>query len=454
MRKVERVFFPEWRHVRYAVETLLERFLERDLSDQAASLEQSGACIDCCSKLNDYDAAYTKSLIIQQELTDLLKNSSLQLFDESEVQLWEENEAEEKDSEIKWVLDDTVPIEQSAINAPSDDTDGLSSVKISMRCNVCGVLFKNINEMKLHSHRKASRGEINSESDLQEPGPSTSTFIIEAIKSESESSIEDISKINVASIEDSNDAIYDDDGTLVEFLLTDVKDEEEIEDDLTNSDESALPFECLYCDLKFPTKEYAKCHITLSHPNDAKAHVCKVCGLSTRTRAALISHFGKHKREPQLVCLVCKKTFSQKAVLQRHMAIHTREKAYQCDVCGKQYVHYSSFYMHKLVHKDIRDKKCTICGYMLRSNSHLKRHMRTHSGEKPFTCPECGQKFSQRYNMVQHLKAHRGISRESVKFNCPHCDHVCAKNIQLRKHIQKHHGKDVPSVECTSEIKS
>uniref|UniRef100_A0A3F2YX50 C2H2-type domain-containing protein n=1 Tax=Anopheles farauti TaxID=69004 RepID=A0A3F2YX50_9DIPT len=432
----------ETKFSRTTVFQLLERFTERELSDQATSLEESGVCGDCYTKLNDYDAAYTKSLIIQQELTDLLKNSPLQVNEELHAQAGEEYETEEKESGLNWVLEDTFPTTQATNN------DGLSSIKISMKCNVCGVLFQNIKEMKLHTHRVENSDNMTIEVNTQKPSTSSSTLIIETVNPETELSIEHRENINELCLDNSNDAFCEEDETLADFLLADVKEERDSEGE-SNSEESVLSFECLYCDLKFTTKEQAKIHITLSHPKDAIAHVCKVCGLSTRTRAALVSHFGKHQRESHLVCMVCKKTFSQKAVLQRHMAIHTREKAYQCDVCGKQYIHYSSFYMHQLVHNDIREKKCTICGYMLRSNSHLKRHMRSHSGEKPFACPECGQKFSQRYNMVQHMRVHKGISRRSVKLlGCPDCDFVCEKHSQLKRHMQQHPNKDITTTEC------
>uniref|UniRef100_A0A6E8V1L1 C2H2-type domain-containing protein n=1 Tax=Anopheles coluzzii TaxID=1518534 RepID=A0A6E8V1L1_ANOCL len=412
---------------------LLERFFERELSDRAIELEQSGVCKECYTKLNDYDAAYTKALIIQQELTDLLQNSNLRLFEELHVQSDDDEKVkvDEQHGEIKW--EQSGEVEQSGDANPTArmlSVDALPTIRICMECAVCGETFNNLQDADLHTHDEVSEEE---QPPIKESSNSSPMLVIETIGTEhihADTAPEES--------DEPGDSMYTEDGCVQPYYKTEMKDEEEAGDETRPEQNRRMA--CFYCEATFEDKVSLKEHFKTSHPIDLEKNICKVCGLTMKTRAALASHLGKHVRESQLTCSVCSKKFTQRTSLQRHMAIHTGEKAYQCDQCGKQYIHYSSFYMHQLAHKDVRAKKCTICGNSFTSNSHLKRHMRTHSGEKPFDCPVCGQKFSQRYNMVQHLNAHSGKTKRSVKMlKCPHCDQCSDRYTQLKKHLEKYH---------------
>ncbi|XP_053667697.1 zinc finger protein 624-like [Anopheles marshallii] len=429
---------------------LLERFSERKLSHRTTNLVESGACSDCYAKLNDYDAAHTKALIIQQELTDLLQNGSLRIFEdvqELREECVDEDKHENKANEIKWVPHLEHPGEVRVVDdkKPTFSIAGLSTIRVSMKCNVCEELFNNIHDMKLHSHDEANCEEqldmLGRESAVRSP-----TLVIETVKSERASPV---------NFDDDADDYMD---YTISIVKEEVDEEEErveyysnAEDDSEASVKKAVQFKCFICEAKFESKHNLRVHFKTNHPSSStEGNICKVCGISTKTRAALASHYGKHVRETQLTCELCNKKFTQRSSLQRHMAIHKGEKSYQCDLCGKQYLHYSSFYMHQLAHKNVRNKECNICGFLLRSNSHLKRHMRTHSGEKPFACPVCGQKFSQRYNMVQHQKTHKGIKWRSDKtFNCTSCDYISSRSMLMKRHMLKHHGKDMNTSECS-----
>ncbi|XP_052888816.1 zinc finger protein 616-like [Anopheles moucheti] len=442
---------------------LLERFSERKLSHRTTDLVESGACSDCYAKLNDYDAAYTKSLIIQQELTDLLQNGNLRILEDVQELLEEcvdEGKHENKANEIKWVPHLEQPSEARVVGDKKSTFSiaGLSTVRVSMKCNVCGELFNNINDMKLHSHDEANGVEELDERARESAVPSP-TLVIETVQSEGTSPVnfddddpDDYMDYTISIVK----AELDEEEARVEYYSN--AGESENNDDSEPSEQTAVQFECFICEAKLESKHNLRVHFKTKHPSSGtEGNICKVCGISTKTRAALASHYGKHVRETQLTCELCDKKFTQRASLQRHMAIHKGEKLYQCDLCGKQYLHYSSFYMHQLVHKNVRNKKCSICGFLLRSNSHLKRHMRTHSGEKPFACPVCDQKFSQRYNMMQHQKTHKGIKWRSDKtFNCTSCDYISGRSTLMKRHMLKHHGKDMSTLKCskaTEEMK-
>uniref|UniRef100_A0A182T0A2 C2H2-type domain-containing protein n=1 Tax=Anopheles maculatus TaxID=74869 RepID=A0A182T0A2_9DIPT len=429
---------------------LLERFSERELSHLNINFVESGACNDCYAKLNEYDAAYTKALIIQQELTDLLQNGTLQVFEEPPESGRDKAPEKQDSNPIKWVpqLGQPDEIELHTNKKSSFSIAGLSGMRVSMECNVCGEVFNNINHLKLHSHGEGSEREQPSR--VQMPAKETPVqspmLVIESVKTESTTSADDLDEDLDVYLEYPGGDLYPkEEAESEEYYLSDVKEAGESADASQHqSQKSRVSHECLYCEAKFEHKSSLREHFKTNHPQNDEANVCKVCGFTTKTRAALASHYGKHLRESDLICQVCNKKFTQRASLQRHMAIHTGEKPYQCDICGKQYIHYSSFYMHSLAHKNVRSKNCTICGYTLRSNSHLIRHMRTHSGEKPYACPVCDQKFSQRYNMVQHQKTHSGALRRSDKtFNCRYCDYASARNSLLKRHLMKHHGKDM-----------
>ncbi|XP_049287228.1 zinc finger protein OZF-like [Anopheles funestus] len=439
---------------------LLERFSVRELSHRLTSLIESGACNDCYAKLNDYDASYTKALIIQQELTNLLQNSPLRVFEDIQElrdEIEEDNALENKKAdEIKWVphLEHPDEIDLPGDKKPAFSIAGFATIRVSMECNICGAIFNNIHDMKLHSHDKVSEEEQLKIQKRESSTPSPA-LVIETMKSEPTSAVnsdDDADEymnytINVLK------ATKKEEEEEEEYFTKECKEEGKTKEESQPDEKTTVQFQCFLCEAKLESKQNLRLHFKTKHPNSAEGHICKVCGISTRTRAALASHYGKHLRESQLTCELCNKQFTQRGSLQRHMAIHTKEKTYQCDLCGKQYLHYSSFYMHQLAHKDVRSKKCSICGYSLRSNSHLKRHMRTHSGEKPFACPVCGQKFSQRYNMVQHQKTHTGIMRRTGKtFKCTSCDYVSDRSTLMKRHILKHHGKDMNKLEYSKEM--
>uniref|UniRef100_A0A8D8CGE0 Zinc finger protein with KRAB and SCAN domains 8 n=1 Tax=Culex pipiens TaxID=7175 RepID=A0A8D8CGE0_CULPI len=414
---------------------LIERFLEMDLSGNAASLIASVVCQECVIKLNDYDAAQTKALIIQQEFTDLLRKNLVVVGETGKVKLGEEMYFKEEVDEASL---DLTELEQ--IQEEEEDVKSVFSTEkaVSMKCNTCGDSFRSLNEMRTHSH-KAALPEEEYDAELE--------FLDDPV----EFNLDEIEYTNEERLEEEERS----EAPLEEFAVGgDQKGSEtELEYELIQEEEKPLPkivlcrlAKCSECNVEFSSKAKLKEHIKEQHLVDLNQQVCDICGLMVRTKSALLSHKAKHSRTSKYDCTFCGKSFQQKGALTRHMPMHTGEKPYQCDKCGKQFIHYSSFHMHQLTHGNVRDKKCEICGYMLRSGSHLKRHMRVHSGEKPFECPTCGQKFAQRYNMMTHLKAHQGIYREYSKmYKCHFCDGTFQRKLKLQEHISRVHNTVIDS---------
>ncbi|XP_062554810.1 zinc finger protein OZF-like [Armigeres subalbatus] len=438
---------------------LVERFLEGDLSDNAASLIASAICQECMVKLNDYDAAHTKAIIIQKEFADLLRKNikvvgnKIQLEDQMYFKV-------ETDGSY---LDELVVLDQigeeEAPPPPGDAkppiVDISDSSLVSMKCNTCGVGFSSLYEMQQHTHRSVE------ETTVRQSVEENNVFCVEVLDIEGdEFSDNELEYINEERLEeeDKEKANSDVDSHAQEkaepldqrldadeeihfeqFDFLSEADEPE-EEGVQNVEEKPS---CQECALEFSSMLKLKNHVKKIHPeidNDT-SYRCNICGLKVTTRSALVVHKAEHSKSSNFDCTFCGKKFRQKGALARHVPIHTGERPHQCDTCGKQFIHYSSFHMHKLSHGDIREKKCEICGYQLRSSSHLKRHMRVHSGEKPFECPTCGQKFAQRYNMMTHLKAHQGIYREYSKmYKCPFCINTFTRKLKLQEHLTREHN--------------
>lgn len=138
---------------------LIERFLEGDLSENVASLIASVICQECVIKLNDYDAAHTKAIIIQKEFTDLLrKNFTIignkiqpeeQMYFKVETDGSYMDELEELDQIAGQDVEEESPPEDA--KPPIEGSDST----VSMKCNTCGVGFSSLYEMQQHTHRPA-----------------------------------------------------------------------------------------------------------------------------------------------------------------------------------------------------------------------------------------------------------------------------------------------------------
>ncbi|XP_050084863.1 zinc finger protein 14-like [Anopheles aquasalis] len=421
---------------------LLQRITEQDLVEQYQSLTDSAACKSCLLKLNDYDATYTKALIIQKELLELLSNGSIGLSvddddedddggddggDNNECDQLNESTAGDADLEEPNVATEEVV---SSIPATEAVTHGkpIPTICLSIKCRICDESFASLEALKAHTHPTV----VELHEELPETDTDTKHLVIEPVPSI-------LDKVASPALSYTEEEFLEYDSDMEMPVKEEQKSDTEQKDD---SLVSSSQYECFYCDETFPTTGDRKWHIKQKHPASGNHHTCKVCGISLKSRAALSSHLQKHPREQALSCKECNKQFSAMSTLRRHMSIHTRETPYQCHLCGKRYIHYSSFYMHQLAHKNIRAKKCEICGYSLRSGSHLARHMRAHSGEKPYECPDCGQRFSQRYNMVSHAKTHQGIirKRSAKRYPCTQCDETFLRKLLLTSHLQQMHG--------------
>lgn len=69
-----------------------------------------------------------------------------------------------------------------------------------------------------------------------------------------------------------------------------------------------MPFKCLICPRKYPTKHKLKEH-QMRH-DGIKNHICPFCGLRKTTQNELKTHINYHTRDKQYPCKMCPAIFS------------------------------------------------------------------------------------------------------------------------------------------------
>ncbi|KAK7872849.1 hypothetical protein R5R35_006720 [Gryllus longicercus] len=134
-------------------------------------------------------------------------------------------------------------------------------------------------------------------------------------------------------------------------------------------------FVCNVCEKTYVSQARLKLHVKTVHVNNAKKHVCEVCGKRTSTVAAL----------------------------RDHMNIHSGVKPYICHVCGKNFFTNKKLSNHLILHGD-KKLKCDVCGYTCNRMDNLVTHIRSHTGEKPYKCTICKKGFTRLDNLQTHKR--------------------------------------------------
>ena len=133
--------------------------------------------------------------------------------------------------------------------------------------------------------------------------------------------------------------------------------------------------------------------------------------------------------------------FAARPKLKRHLQTHTLHKPFICRICGISMKTKDAMDKHERTHSGERPYACSVpgCNKIFATSTELKTHMVVHSGRKPHECPICGEGFADSSNLSKHKKTHFvGMYR------CPNdsCGARMKRWDQMRRHIiSQGHGQ-------------
>uniref|UniRef100_A0A3Q0RPX2 C2H2-type domain-containing protein n=1 Tax=Amphilophus citrinellus TaxID=61819 RepID=A0A3Q0RPX2_AMPCI len=219
--------------------------------------------------------------------------------------------------------------------------------KKSVKCNVCGKLFKN--KYKIHEHHRIHTGE--------------KPYLCETCGKS-----------------------FTQGGSLLVHMRT-------------HSGEK--PYICNTCGERFCYLLALKKHKAV-HTGENPVS-CTTCGKTFTQRGSLL-HYRIHTGEKPHSCKICEKCFAHRS----NLLTHTGEKPFHCKRCGKMFTRSSNLLEHMKTHTGEKPYPCNTCGKKFTFSSHLLVHIRTHTGEKPYHCKMCGKMFTRNSVLLRHMKTHTG----------------------------------------------
>ncbi|XP_043252158.1 zinc finger protein 557-like isoform X13 [Colletes gigas] len=203
-------------------------------------------------------------------------------------------------------------------------------------------------------------------------------------------------------------------------------DEDKLKKHMIKVHQKERPYECVFCNKRFKTKEFLKIHLKQHN----KRFVCDICDVSKVSGYDLRLHKMKHNKEYMANCEICGKGFYTKQTLDRHMITHTGEKPFICKICKTPYASAAYLNTHMKSHGEREKFKCSMCDFESHWKGALKVHSRLHTGENLIPCEICGKTVSSKAYMQVHMRIHTGEK--------PHICEVCGKGFSVRKYLTVH----------------
>lgn len=109
-------------------------------------------------------------------------------------------------------------------------------------------------------------------------------------------------------------------------------------------------YNCKRCDAEFKSKSDMNKHVSDTHPNELKNHLCETCGISFSRYDYLLIHRKRHRGEKTVYCTFCDKGFVRLTDLRVHEKYHTNEKTHHCSICMRSFSRSYNLTIHMRVH--------------------------------------------------------------------------------------------------------
>ncbi|XP_053141681.1 zinc finger and BTB domain-containing protein 1 [Hemicordylus capensis] len=179
--------------------------------------------------------------------------------------------------------------------------------------------------------------------------------------------------------------------------------------------DSACPFRCPNCGLRFETENLVVEHMSscleqelfknaMMEENERdhrRKHFCNLCGKGFYQRCHLREHYTVHTKEKQFVCQTCGKQFLRERQLRLHNDMHKGMARYICSMCDQGNFRKHDHVRHMISHLSAGETICQVCFQIFPNNEQLEQHMDVHL----YTCGVCGAKFNLRKDMRSHYNA-------------------------------------------------
>ena len=154
-------------------------------------------------------------------------------------------------------------------------------------------------------------------------------------------------------------------------------------------DTASHSFPCDQCDKEFASERLFRKHLAVTHTEGM--FQCNICKKRMKNEHYLKSHMMIHTGELPFQCKECGAKFNRNDKLKRHSFIHSDVKKYKCPFkdhmgCSKEFHRFDKLKLHIMTHGNIKPFKCEICDNGFSRKEHLNAHMlKIHQGGKQTT---------------------------------------------------------------------